>query len=272
MLARVLFLVIALFWIVMNALLWRTEFGGGKETGSAVSEEVVWQKILTAPDDSMLEISVNGKKVGYCRWTPNVGEEAAVGNMFRDDFQPDGRVRQPAGYTIDLEGNVLAGQSTARARFNTRVRFAANQAWEEMSLRLSLRPALWEVRTASAEKELTLKYQDGEEAWSRTFTYEELRNPRNLIEEFGGPLAVAAIGPFSGLDTTSAGRNLSLGLKWEARNDSLKIGHSLVRVYRLQARLFDRYQAVVIVSRVGEIMRVELPNGIRLVNEALTAL
>ncbi|HKS35612.1 MAG TPA: hypothetical protein VJW76_00380, partial [Verrucomicrobiae bacterium] len=173
--ARVLFPAIALFWIVMNALLWRAEFGGGRETGSAVSEEVIWQKILTAPDDSMLEISMHGKKIGYCRWTPNVGEERALGNIFRDDFQPEGRVRQPAGYTIDLEGNILAGESAARVRFNTRVRFSASRDWEEMSLRLTLRPALWEVRTVSAEKKATLKYQDGGESWSRTFTYDELR-------------------------------------------------------------------------------------------------
>jgi len=36
--------------------------------------------------------------------------------------------------------------------------------------------------------------------------------------------------------------------------------------------LLDRYQAVVVVSRVGEILRVELPNGLLLVNEALTNL
>lgn len=45
-----------------------------------------------------------------------------------------------------------------------------------------------------------------------------------------------------------------------------------MRVFRLQAHLFDRYQAVVTVSRSGEIMRVELPNGIQLVNDALTNL
>jgi hypothetical protein len=45
-----------------------------------------------------------------------------------------------------------------------------------------------------------------------------------------------------------------------------------VRVYRLQARLLDRYQIVVVVSRVGEILRVELPNGLLLVNEALSTL
>ena len=61
-------------------------------------------------------------------------------------------------------------------------------------------------------------------------------------------------------------------LDWEARNDWLEIGHAQVRVYRLRAQLLDRYQIVVIVSRVGEIMRVELPDGLLLMNEALTNL
>ena len=77
------------------------------------------------------------------------------------------------------------------------------------------------------------------------------------------------LGPVPGLEQQ---KNLSLGLRWEARNDWLKIGHSQVRVYRLHTRLLDRYQAVVVVSRVGEILRVELPNGLLLVNEALTNL
>ena len=52
----------------------------------------------------------------------------------------------------------------------------------------------------------------------------------------------------------------------------MKIGHAQVRVYWLRARLLDRYQIVVVVSRVGEILRVELPNGLLLVNEALSNL
>ena len=44
---RLYFPLIALFWIIMNLLLWRAEFGGGKEFGSAVPTEAVWQKILS---------------------------------------------------------------------------------------------------------------------------------------------------------------------------------------------------------------------------------
>ena len=62
---------------------------------------------------------------------------------------------------------------------------------------------------------------------------------------------------------------LALGLAWEARSDWFKLGHSRLRVYRVEARLLDKYRATVVLSRVGEILRVELPDDLVLVNEAL---
>jgi hypothetical protein len=266
---RIYFPLIALFWIVMNVLLWRAEFGGGKEFGSAVSAQVVWEKILTAPDDSALEISLNGKRIGYCRWGANAGEELATGRVARDDYPPEGMVKKLGSYTIDLEGNVLSVEPAMRARFNLHAAFSANHAWRELSARVATRPSVWTLRTVAADETLEAKFEDESGKWARTFTYEELRNPRSLLEEFAGPLPLALLGSAGGLGQPAG---FSLVLNWEARNDWLKIGHSQVRVYRLQARLLDRYRVVVIVSRVGEIMRVELPNGLSLANEALTNL
>ena len=266
---RLYFPLIVLFWVVMNVLLWRAEFGGGNEAASSVSSEVVWQKILTAPDDSTLEISLNGKRVGYCRWVANVGEELATGKIASEDYVPEGMIRQLGHYTIDLEGNVLLGEPASRMRFNLHLQFATNHVWRRMVLRVTSRPTAWEIRTVAEEETLSLKYEDPSSQWSRTFTYAELRHPRQLLEEFGGPLPLALLGPAAGLERQYS---LSLGLQWSARNDWLNIGHAQVRVYRLQARLLDRYQIVVLVSRVGEILRVELPNGLLLVNEALSNL
>ena len=266
---RLYFPLVTLFWIVMNVLLWRAEFGGGREFGSAVSTEVVWQKILTAPDDSTLEISLNGKKIGYCRWGANAGEELASGRISREDYLPEGMVKRLSHYTIDLEGNILPAPPAPRVRFNLHLVFATNHAWRELSLRVATRPSVWIIHTAAADETLDLRHEDETGKWTRTFTYQELRDPGQLVQELAGPLPWALPGAVVGLEQP---KNLSLGLKWEARNDWLKIGHSQARVYRLQAPLLDRYQVVVIVSRVGEIMRVELPNGLLLVNEALTNL
>jgi len=266
---RLYFPLIALFWIVMNVLLWRAEFGGGREFGSAVPTEIVWQRILTAPDDSTLEISLEGKRIGYCRWGASAGEELAAGKVARDDYPPEGMVKRLSRYTIDLEGNVLPGQPATRVRFNLHLELTTNHVWRELSVRVATRPTVWTLHTMAADQTLDLKYEDETGRWSRTFAFEELRDPGKLAEEFAGPLPLALLGPLSGFEQP---KNLSLGLQWEARNDWLKIGHSQVRVYRLQARLLDRYRIVVIVSRVGEILRVELPNGLRLMNEALTNL
>ena len=83
------------------------------------------------------------------------------------------------------------------------------------------------------------------------------------------PFLPSLLGPALGRTTNGLPR---LGLRWEARNDWLQVGHASTRVYRLQARLFDRYEVVVLVSRVGEILHVDLPDNIILVNEALTHL
>ena len=128
MLNRLLFFLIALFWITMNVLLWRSEFGSRGKLGSAVPVAVVWQKMLTAPDDSSLEITRQGKKIGFCRWVANVGEELATGKMSSEDFIPEGMVKALASYSVDVEGNVAYDGPANRVRFNWSSRFATNSA------------------------------------------------------------------------------------------------------------------------------------------------
>jgi hypothetical protein len=61
----------------------------------------------------------------------------------------------------------------------------------------------------------------------------------------------------------------SLGLRWDARNDSLMVGRNRVRAYRLQTKLFDRYRITFFISPVGELLRAEFPGNLVLVNDAL---
>ena len=65
MIPRLTFFFITVFWVTMNTLLWRAEFGSARNEGSAVPLEMVWQKILTAPDNSSLNLFYEGRKVGF---------------------------------------------------------------------------------------------------------------------------------------------------------------------------------------------------------------
>src|SRR5512147_469945 len=114
MLSRIVFILITLFWLTMNVSLWRKEFGSHHAAGSAVPVELVWQKILTAPDSSSLVVFHHGTRIGICHWTTGISKEwAAVG----EENVPSGMPRKVRGYELRLEGSTLTATPTNRIRF-----------------------------------------------------------------------------------------------------------------------------------------------------------
>ena len=81
-----------------------------------------------------------------------------------------------------------------------------------------------------------------------------------------GWLLMAGLGPTI---HTNALPLSSMGLKWTAHNHLMQFGHSKVRVYKLETKIFDR-PIFIFVSRVGEILWVHLPDDLVLSNDAFT--
>ncbi len=263
---RVLFFLIATFWLTMNVLLWRSEFRDSDQPGSLVPVAMVWEKVLTAPDDSQLEIRQRGKQIGSCRWAANVGEELATGKVVREDM-PSGQVKKLGSYTIDIDrGTVYFGSLTNRVKFDVSLRFSTNHTWQEFQVQGTKRRSSLQLRADATAETVAFQIRDEDDRWERTFTFLELSQPDKLLSELGGPMVVGLLGSLGGMKSLGDLKKLSLGLTWQARQDSLKFGHSRIRVYRLSTRLLERFPLVVLVSRTGEILRVELPNDITLVN------
>jgi hypothetical protein len=265
------FALITLFWITMNALLWRAEFAG-KEVGAEVPVSLIWQKILTSPDDSGLAVNISGERVGYLRWAPNIGEEIATGKTADEASELEGRVKKLAGYTIHADGNFIMPEGAGRVRFDLDAKFAANNQWTEWKLKGMQRPNIWSISADRKKETVEFALGEGAAAVKQTLHFSDFRNPGKLIDDLGvaSTLPMAALLP--NLASPAGGTNslsLSLGLKWEGRQDWLQMGHSRVKVYQLRAHILDKYEAVIIVSRVGEILRVQLPGDMTLVNEAL---
>jgi hypothetical protein len=271
MFSRLALLLITLFWVTMSVLLWRSEFGGRNHPGSTVPVTVVWQKILTAPDSSSLVISHHGEKIGFCRWAAIVGQNAAGTGANASDAPPEGMVEKFSDYRIEFEGNAVLGEMANQLRFNFSIRFNTNHVWQEFRLRLNLRPSNWEISSRASEEAIRLRTEDDEGKSERVIPFADLQNPEVLAGAIELPvsLPVGALGALGLSRGDQAGAPLSLGLKWEAHNDWITIGHTSVQAYRLQARVLDRYQVVVIVSWVGEILRVELPDELLFVNDEL---
>ncbi|MCI0747135.1 MAG: hypothetical protein L0Y58_17165 [Verrucomicrobia subdivision 3 bacterium] len=272
MLNRLFIASVTLFFVSMNVLLWRREIAGTNNLGSPVSVRMVWEKVLTAPDFSPLEIRHHGEKIGYCRWIPSIEEDRSAARARSGDLPPEGMVRRPLNYVIDLNGVILLDE-VQRLRFSFDLKLSTNHTWQEFSGRVGLRPSEWSVRSVAGERQLQVVIEEDGAKSERVFTYDDLRNPDKLLREFGGPLLPVTLGALGlSVPSTTTIQTLSLGLKWEAHQDRLSVGNATIRGYRLRARLFDRYEIVLFVSSVGEILRVELPDQVLLRNDALNSL
>ncbi len=266
MFARACFAAVALFWIAMNVLLWQAEFGPGRELGSRIPPEVVCDRILTAPDDSSLEIRREGRRIGYCRWVPTARGAPAGRRSGRVDSLPEGMVSDIAGYTVTLDGNVLLQEPSLHVKFNLQAQLAPDRTWRRFSLRVTAPPNAWQIQASATNETAVLRWEHGRDAWERTFTFAELRDPQTLLSEFEGPAALVLAGPLAAWMRSDTG---SLTPAWRAQTDWLKVSGARARAYRVEAPLGARPGIVIVINRVGELMRVELPGGLSLVNDLL---
>jgi len=266
---RIFFALVTVFFVTMNVLLWRSEFGGHGGISSEVPVAVVWQKILTAPDNSKLGIEAGGVRMGYCVWSPSVGEERATGRQMSEDVPPEGMVKTLSGYNLELEARLTRGDYRG-LKITLDLQLDTNHVWQNLACRFNIRPTEWSVRASAAEQKVHIEVNDDEGRMERTLKFSDLQNPEKLLREFGGPFAPETLRMFGVPLGASQTSPLPPGLKWEAHNDHLKLGHTRVPVYRLEARLMERFSAVFYVNPVGEVLRVELPNNLVLLNEALT--
>ena len=269
MFSRVAFIAVALFWVTMNMLLWQRESGSREAEDSEVPVQLVWRKMLTSPDNSLLQLFHHGKNIGFCHWITGVGEEWAT---VTEENLPSGLTRKSRRYNIRFEGSVLVPQITNRVRFEGSLKVGSDRKWQELSLRCRVRPMTWRLRAVADHRTVELNVEDGESRWNHVFAFSDLSQPSGLAAELMGRYSGDLLGSLalasSPLDVVSGG----LGIRWKAREENFRIGDALVQAYRLQAQFLDRYRIAIIVSRVGEILRVELPDEWVLVNDELTVL
>lgn len=281
---RLAYLAITAFFVTMNVLLWRSEFRAVGD-GTPVPLAKVWEKILRAPDDSDLEIFHRKKKVGHLRWAANAGEAATTNAAPASDNLEEGMVRKVGGYTIDiLDGRLDLGEGRKRSlRFTMNTSFSTNHQWQNFAVQISQRPMSLGLNASATNETLVVDFQQGDERLNRTLTFAQLRDPKLLLQEVVGPVPLGLLtgGVLGGLGEAGASpelaalpalQKMSLGVQWDSRQDWLKIGSAKLRCYRLHASLLEKHHITVYVSRVGELLRVELPNDIVLQNTRMLLL
>jgi hypothetical protein len=257
MISRVAFLVIAVFWLTMNILLWHQEYGlhGNEEP---VPAALVWRKILTAPDASSLSIFQDGERSGFCEFSTSVETEMA---KLDEDRPPPEGVAARAGYQIRLNGNTSLGDFTNRLRFNGLLNFSSSRQWLELNLKLSSRIAAIEIHSIATNRTVHLKFTNDGSVIEREIAFADLEDPNTLLREFAGNSGGGLLGTLDLPVFPQESSVLSQPIVWEAHRDRLKIGNEPVSVYRLETHMLN-YSIVIYASTLGEILRVELPDGL----------
>ena len=255
MVARLTFLAVVAFWLAMNFFLWRAEYGS-RGNDIPVPFELVWKKILTAPDPSSLSVYQNRERMGYAEISTSVGQQMAA--LDEDNLPPEGLVKR-AGHQIHLAGNVALGDFTNRFKFDGRAVFSAARRWQEFQLKITSRTAVLELRSHATNQTLHVSISGDSLNLERDLTFAELQNPDALVRAFAGNFAVALLGTMDLPALTPAAAEQKIS--WDARRTRVKIGHESVPIYRLETSALGR-TVTVDVSTLGEILRVDLPGGI----------
>jgi hypothetical protein len=257
MISRLIFFLIAMFWMAMNFLLWRAEYGshGG---GVSVPVALVWRKILTAPDASSLSIYQDGERSGFCEFSTSVETEMA---KLDEDKPPPEDVVARAGYQIRLNGNTSLGAFTNRLRFDGRLSFSSDRQWRELNLKLSSRAASVEIHSSATNQMIHLKITSDGSVVERNFAFADLEDPNALLREFARSFGGGLFGALDLPVLPQGSGALVQNIHWEAHRNRLKMGSEPVSVYRLETQVLQN-KIIIYVSTLGEILRVELPGGV----------
>lgn len=261
MLARITFLGLAAFWVTMNALLWRMEFGSqGGDTPVPLS--LVWRKILTAPDASSLSVYQHNERTGYCELSTSIGQQMAA--LDESKPPPEGFAAH-AGYQLHLAGNVSLGDFTNRLKFDGRVQFSSTRSWQEINLKITSRFAIVEIHSFATNQLVHVKITSDLDTLERDLTLADLENPNALIRTFAGNFADTLLGVMGLPDLSEIGPQK---IEWYSRRTRLKIGSETVPVYQLETSVLGRTVSVD-VSTLGEVLRVQLPGNVTAIIDEL---
>ncbi len=259
---------ITAFWLVMNVLLWRAEYGGGRETVSEVPVEMVARKVLTSADRSTLTIQHQGQRMGQFQWVPSILEEGQDGRG-GVTFEPEGMVRKASGYLLESDLSLVGEEPSSRWRVVTRVELETNLVWRSIDIKVIQRPRSWQFRVKAGDDAVHVRSEAGRTVSEQVFTAADLRQWAGMMGPLKGFLPPGFDLAHPSLSMTSVPGS---AVRWTAGDDWFRVGRQRIRAYSVHARLLDRFDVTIFVSRAGELLKISLPDHYELTNEAVSPL
>lgn len=284
------FILTALFWVGMNLLLWRSEYGGGAK-GNPLPLETVISKILETPDPSELDIYYKNQPVGHCRWFvhqlgagqsgSNEVAETSSGEVDLEAAELSAMIQDIRNYAMNLDGYLQWPREIRRVRFMAQLLLRGDRSWESFEIKVGLKDQWLKVVSNQKSSNLKISYEDGDFVWSDTYTLKDLEHPSLLLKQDWiqkAGLGLIAAPVLAALETlgdqmSQIGRVEKKPLSgWSAFSDWITVTHSRIRVYRVDAAFSNQLPVNLLVNRAGEILTLTLPQRVVLKNESIPGL
>ena len=280
------------FWLVMNLLLWRSEYGAGV-SGNPLPVEKVLSRILETPDPSELDIYLGNEKKGSCRWmVVQVGEEGMVaaekdqeGDVDLEAAEMAGLIQDIHAYAISLDGQLQWEDQPRRIRFMIQLDLSSDRQWVSLDGKVGMAGTWVHIHARRGEETFAIELDEEDAQTARIeWSFDELRDPETALAKLTSlsglpPLAVSMIlGSVKSLpnmkvvDRPSDPSPEAGFAAWKAASDWLNVAHSRMRVYRMDGPYGEDLPFKVTINRAGEILLVELPRGLRFRNQGVLEL
>ncbi|MBG89327.1 MAG: hypothetical protein CMO80_20860 [Verrucomicrobiales bacterium] len=273
------FAIVTIFFVVMNYKLYQKDFKQTDTIGTPIPLEMVWNRMLRSPDESFLYMFQDKRRRGSLRWSAEA-VEYDIEDEREKEYLAEGMVRNPANYIVEIRsGHLLLGQGHGTVNFDMSANFSTNNQWHTFELGLHQKPIRLQFVANSTNETLRVSWLNDDHRTEHNFTFDELKDPSMVVTRLIGPLPLAqfAGGLLAGFGSGdnphfNAMQLMKSGIKVEAFDDRLKIGHTSLRCYRVSVTLPDQRVANIYVSRIGEILRITLPDKIEIRNARLLLL
>ena len=271
-----------LFWLGMNFLLWRSEYGGGSQ-GNPLPVKTVISKILETPDPSELEIYYQNESIGGCRWVvTQVGEGDVPDEITAEDdvdieaAEMAGLIRNIEHFAIQIDGHLQWKDESRRIRFMLHLDLSPSREWIAFDAKVGFPGAWFQIESRRINRLIRVQFDQGDTTLDMELSFDQLENPEALIAHWtaGNPMIAGLIAPLvsqiatlrSSLVSGDAGAS-SLGSDWKAFSDWISVAHSRMRIYRLESQGTGRQSITLTTNKAGEILTVTLPHRVALKNE-----
>jgi len=255
---------ILIFWVSVNLLLWRLEFGNTFFASEVISPDQFLFKVLTSPDYSMMVIKHHGTNVGEFNWMCDIVD--AQNNLNRKLRDIEGRIDTISSYSIRVELNLNHIEPLRNLKLGVDLNLSTNYVVNEFSAKLNLKPFSWRVSYNSAEGIFKITDLSLEKPKEFSISNNDINNPRKILETLGITPDIAAI--FLPADLGMKINSFKRKLEYDCSLARIKIGNTYINGFKCQIKLSENSSIRIYINKVGEIIKIELPNYIVLLNRA----